>query len=67
MSNEAPFDGHSKESLQALARVIQLCTPDWPCRRLKCKRCRKYAEEAIAWVNPETYEVDENAIWGVEE
>lgn len=62
MSNEAPFDRLSKESLEAIERVtkpkvIPMCFPDWPCGRLKCKRCRRYHEENV---------VDENAIWGTE-
>lgn len=39
MSNEAPFDGQSQESLQALAKVVQICLPAWPCHRKDCERC----------------------------
>ena len=59
------YEDVSKESLEALGRVIQLCLPDWPCGRLKCKRCRKNHEDA--WVNSlDGKDIDEDAIWGIE-
>lgn len=57
-------DEQTPEYLEALGRavatVIPMCFPDWPCGRLKCKRCRRYSEEA--WDNAERE--FENLIWG---
>lgn len=61
------YENTTRGTLRALAKVHRLCFPEWPCNRLKCKRCRKRHEESMAWANPETYEVDESAIWGIEE
>lgn len=63
MSDEARFDQHSTESLAALAKVVALCLPDWPCGRTGCKHCRKNAKEA--WNNAlEQRDIEENMIWG---
>ena len=63
MSNEAPFDGVSKESLEAIGKVVQLCLEAYPCKRSTCKRCRKREE---AWQNAMTQadEAFESEIWG---
>lgn len=67
MSNQAPFDGQSKESLDALehiASVTVLCTDLFPCREDGCKRCTR---RELAWQNAmEQTDISENDIWGIE-
>lgn len=41
MIPKAPMYDHTPESLEALAKVIPLCQPAWPCFRKRCKRCKK--------------------------
>lgn len=62
MSNEASFDGQSQEFLQALAKVVQICLPAWPCHRSTCKHCQK----ELAWQNAmkDADETFESQIWG---
>lgn len=62
MSNEAPFDQQSPEALKALAKVVPMCLPGWPCKRSSCKTCRK----ELAWNNAlEQADMDfESQIWG---
>lgn len=65
MSIDAPFDGQSAESLEAmskLATVTVLCNDLFPCRKDGCKRCKKRNE---AWqAEIERYDMElENALW----
>lgn len=52
------YTGHSPESLKAIAKVVQMCLPGWPCNRTTCKRCQQRAAEIQ--MDPDF----ENRVWG---
>lgn len=65
MSNEAPFDGQSAESLEALGKVLRFCSQRVPCKRDDCEKCERREQ---AWQNAiaQADEEFESQIWGAE-